>query len=153
LKDGFDVHDYERRMELAVIKLKENKRVDPHNRIKIFRFLDYAETQDLSLPRRIRYLQNLTFSEAELQPGVEALRRSAWLRWREGLHDDPVVEKIVTQLSHEERYHLAKVIVAFNEAGAPPYAILTSPLTNLLAEQASVVEKVRRLSRETELLS
>jgi site-specific recombinase XerD/ribosomal protein L37E len=60
LKDGFDVHDYKRRMELAVIKLKENKRVDLHNRIKIFRFLDFAETQGLSLPRRIRYLQNLT---------------------------------------------------------------------------------------------
>jgi hypothetical protein len=41
LKDGFDVHDYKRRMELAVIKLKENKRVDVHNRVKIFRFLDF----------------------------------------------------------------------------------------------------------------
>jgi integrase/recombinase XerD len=60
LKDGFDVHDYKRRMELAVIKLKENKRVDVDNRIKIFRFRDYAETQGIGLPRRIRYLQNLT---------------------------------------------------------------------------------------------
>jgi site-specific recombinase XerD len=60
LKDGFDVHDYKRRMELAVIKLKENKQVDVNNRIKIFRFLDYAETQGIGLPRRIRYLQNLT---------------------------------------------------------------------------------------------
>jgi len=53
LKPGFDVHDYARRMELAVQRLKENKKVSLHNRLKIFRFLDYLETQQVSLPRRV----------------------------------------------------------------------------------------------------
>ena len=60
MKQGFDVHNYARRMELAVAKLNENKQVSPHNRTKILGFLDYLETQAISLPRRIRYLQNLT---------------------------------------------------------------------------------------------
>lgn len=60
MKKGFDVHDYKRRMELAVIKLKSNRKVSLHNRFKIFRFIDYLETRETSLPRRIRYVQNMT---------------------------------------------------------------------------------------------
>jgi site-specific recombinase XerD len=61
LKAGFDhVHDYPRRMELAVKRLEENKKVSLHNRFKIFRFMDYLETRGVSQPRRIRYLVELT---------------------------------------------------------------------------------------------
>ena len=47
-------------MELAHAKLKGNKKVTLHNRLIILRFMDFLESQGLSLPRRIRYLQNLT---------------------------------------------------------------------------------------------
>jgi len=47
-------------MELATEKLKQNRKVNLHNRVKAFRFVEYLETQGVSLPRRIRYLQNLT---------------------------------------------------------------------------------------------
>jgi hypothetical protein len=60
LKAGFDIHNYPHGMELAISKLKENKKVSPHNRFKILRFRDYLKTQGVSMPRRIRYVQNLT---------------------------------------------------------------------------------------------
>jgi integrase/ribosomal protein L37E len=47
-------------MDLARKKLTANRRVSPHNRLKILEFLDYLETQEISLPRRIRYLQNMS---------------------------------------------------------------------------------------------
>ena len=47
-------------MQLAVKRLKENKKVSLHNRFKIFRFMDYLETRAVSQPRRIRYLVELT---------------------------------------------------------------------------------------------
>jgi len=50
LKKGFDIHNYKRRMELAVAKLKSNRNVNLHNRYKIFRFIDYLETRNTSLP-------------------------------------------------------------------------------------------------------
>jgi hypothetical protein len=60
MKKGFDVHDYGRRMDLARRKLTANRKVSAHNRSKILEFLDYPETQEISLPRRIRYLQNIS---------------------------------------------------------------------------------------------
>jgi integrase/ribosomal protein L37E len=60
MKEGFDVHDYGHRMELARKRLIANRKVSLRNRAKIFEFLDYLETQEISLPRRIRYLQNLS---------------------------------------------------------------------------------------------
>jgi len=90
-----------------------------------------------------------TAEEAEAQ-GVAKLTANPWLRWREGLHDDPVADKIVAQLSHEEWYHLSKAILAFDKADAAPDAVLTSSLADLPSEQHAVIEKVRRLSRENE---
>ena len=65
---GFDVHNYRHRMKLAVKKLQENNKVNSRNKVKILKFLDYIETQDVGLPRRIRYLQNLTKLAAMLGP-------------------------------------------------------------------------------------
>ena len=59
MKPGFDIHN-KRRMELAKERLKQNRKVNLHNRCKTLRFIDYLETQGVSLPRRIRYVQNLT---------------------------------------------------------------------------------------------
>jgi hypothetical protein len=75
LKQGFDVHDYGRRMELAVAKLKANRRVSLNNRLRIFRFLDYLEVQRISLPRRVRYLQNLTKAASMLNADFEKATR------------------------------------------------------------------------------
>ena len=89
--------------------------------------------------------------EEEMERGVQRLNANPWLRWREGLHDDPVVDKIVAQLSHEEWYHLSKAILAFEEANAAPDAVLTSAsetLAGLPAEQRAAIEKVRRLYEE-----
>jgi len=47
-------------MDLARKKLIAKRNVSPHNRLKIFEFLDYLETQEISLPRRIRYLQQMS---------------------------------------------------------------------------------------------
>lgn len=47
-------------MEVAQQRLRENKKVQLHNRLKILKFLDYAETQGVGLPRRIKYVFNLT---------------------------------------------------------------------------------------------
>jgi integrase len=76
MKKGFDVHDYGHRMDLARKKLTANRKVCPHNRLKIFEFLDYLETQEISLPRRIRYLQNLSKLAAILQAEFEKATRS-----------------------------------------------------------------------------
>jgi integrase/recombinase XerD len=47
-------------MHLAAQRLKQNKNVSLHNRLKIFRFLDYLESRGVTLPRRVRYLIDLT---------------------------------------------------------------------------------------------
>jgi len=60
LKVGFDAHDCPRRMELATQRLRENKKVSLCNRPKILKFMDYLESCGVSLPRRIRYLIELT---------------------------------------------------------------------------------------------
>jgi hypothetical protein len=76
MKAGFDhVHDYPRRMELALRKLRENKKVNLHNRLKFLKFLDYLETQQVSMPRRIRYAQNLTKLASMLEKDFETATR------------------------------------------------------------------------------
>jgi site-specific recombinase XerD len=76
LKAGFDhIHDYPRRMQLAVKRLKENKNVSLHNRFKIFRFLEYQETRGVSQPRRIRYLVELTRLAATLSIDFEKVTK------------------------------------------------------------------------------
>jgi integrase/recombinase XerD len=63
-------------MELAISRLKLNKKVSLHNRLKILRFRDYLETQDVSMPRRIRYIQNLTKLAAMLGKDFEKATKS-----------------------------------------------------------------------------
>ena len=55
-------------MELALKKLQESKIENEHYKEKILKFLDYIETQDVSLPRRVHYLQNLTKLARMLDP-------------------------------------------------------------------------------------
>jgi integrase len=55
-------------MELALRKLHDSDKVNPLNKVHILKFLDHVETQDVGLPRRIRYLQNLTKLAAILGP-------------------------------------------------------------------------------------
>ena len=76
MKEGFDVHDYAHRMELARKRLVANRKVSLRNRAKIFEFLDYLETQEISLPRRIRYLQNLSKLAVFLQFDFGKAKRS-----------------------------------------------------------------------------
>jgi hypothetical protein len=72
MKSGFDfVHNYPHRMELALRKLRENKKVNLHNRLKILKFLDYLETQQVGLAKRIRYTQNLTKLASMLEKDFE----------------------------------------------------------------------------------
>ena len=58
-------------MELALRKLRENKKVNLHNGLKILKFLDYLETQQVGMARRIRYVQNLTKLAAMLEKDFE----------------------------------------------------------------------------------
>jgi integrase len=76
MKEGFGVHNYGHRMELARKRLIANRKVNPRNRAKIFEFLDYLETQEISLPRRIRYLQNLSKLAAFLQSDFRKAKKS-----------------------------------------------------------------------------
>jgi len=62
-------------MDLAGKRLTANRKVSPHNKTKILEFLDYLETQKISLPRRIRCLQNLTKLAAILQLLTDLDRR------------------------------------------------------------------------------
>ena len=112
---------------------------------------DYHE-RTLDLIRRVRkkYPDMPVSFEERMERGVQRLKAYPWLRWREGLHADPVVDKIVAQLSHEEQYHLSKAILAFKKADAAPDAVLTSSLADLPSDQHAVIEKVRRLCRENE---
>lgn len=92
----------------------------------------------------------LTVQEQE-EAGVARLDANPWLRWREGMEDDPVVDKIVAQLSYEEQYHLSGAILAFEKANTAPDAVLTSSpeiLAGLPAEQRAAIQKVRRLYEE-----
>jgi hypothetical protein len=63
-------------MELARRKLAANRKVSPHNKAKILEFLDCVETQEISLPRRIRYLQNMSKLAAILQVDFEKATKS-----------------------------------------------------------------------------
>ena len=63
-------------MDLARKKLIAKRNVSPHNRLKIFEFLDYLETQEISLPRRIRYLQQMSKLAAFLQVDFRKATRS-----------------------------------------------------------------------------
>ncbi len=76
MKQGFDVYDYGHQMDLARKRLTTNRKVSPHNRAKIFEFLDYLETQEISLPRRIRYLHNMSKLAAFLQTDFKKATRS-----------------------------------------------------------------------------
>jgi hypothetical protein len=76
MKKGFDIHDFNRRMELAQAGLRRNQNVSIHNRLKIQGFLDYLETQEVGLPRRIRYLLNLGKFAAMLQTDFEKATRT-----------------------------------------------------------------------------
>jgi hypothetical protein len=76
MKEGFDVHDYGHRMELARKRLITNRKVSLRNRAKIFELLDYLETQEISLLRRIRYLQNLSKLAVFLQFDFGKAKRS-----------------------------------------------------------------------------
>ena len=59
MKSGFDVHDFDHRMRIALQRMRENRRVSLHNRLKILKFLDYQETQGVGIARRIKYVFNL----------------------------------------------------------------------------------------------
>ena len=63
-------------MDLARKKLTANRKVSIHNRLKILEFLDYLETQEISLPRRTRYLQNMSKLAAILQVDFEEATKS-----------------------------------------------------------------------------
>jgi len=63
-------------MDLARKKLTANRKVSIHNRSKILEFLDYLETQEISLPRRTRYLQNMSKLAAILQVDFEEATKS-----------------------------------------------------------------------------
>jgi len=63
-------------MELAVKRLKENKKISLHNRYKIFRFMDHLETRGVSPPRRIRYLVELTRLASMLHVDFEKASRN-----------------------------------------------------------------------------
>ena len=52
MKNGFDVHDNKRLMELTIQKLKENRKVNLHNRLETLRFIDYLESQNIGPPGR-----------------------------------------------------------------------------------------------------
>jgi hypothetical protein len=100
---------------------------------------------------RVKYPDMPLTPEEEMEQGVQRLNANPWLRWREGLDADPVVDKIVAQLSHEEQYHLSKAILALEEANTAPDAVLTSfseTLAGLPAEQGAAIMKVRRLYEE-----
>ncbi|HXZ98262.1 MAG TPA: hypothetical protein VED24_02725 [Candidatus Acidoferrum sp.] len=106
MKPGFDIHNYPHRMELAISRLKLNKKVSLHNRLKILRFRDYLETQDVNMARRMRYIQNLTKLTAMLGKSLESNQeryRSSNPRPRtldlNRLHKEPVQDHDETILS------------------------------------------------------
>jgi integrase/recombinase XerD len=63
-------------MDLARKRLTTNRKVSPHNRLKILEFLDYLETREISLPRRIRYLQNMSKLAAMLHVNFSQATKS-----------------------------------------------------------------------------
>jgi len=62
-------------MELALGKLRKNKKVNLHNRLKILKFLEYLGTQQVGMARRIRYVQNLTKFAGILEKDLESDQR------------------------------------------------------------------------------
>lgn len=51
-----DIHNYDRRLELGVAQLAEDKNLTPSNRKSIQEFLKFAQADGLSVPRQVRYL-------------------------------------------------------------------------------------------------
>lgn len=59
MKSGFDVHDFDHRMRIALQRMRVNRRVSLRNRLKILKFFDYQETQGVGIAGRIKYAFNL----------------------------------------------------------------------------------------------
>lgn len=78
--------------------------------------------------------------EEEVEAIVERLKRNPWLRWCEGLHDDPVVDKIMMDLTLSERVELSAAIRALESA----------TVETLPPNQQAAWEKARQLYRELE---
>jgi hypothetical protein len=78
-----DMHDYERRLEHALIALHEDKFVSKKNKQTILSCIRYRNTQGPSIPRQVHYIVSLrklaklfegkSFSEAEKQELVHVI--------------------------------------------------------------------------------
>jgi hypothetical protein len=55
-----DIHNMERRYGNAVRNLLGHQRIPQENKEKILQFVEHCQAQDLSLARRLFYLQRLT---------------------------------------------------------------------------------------------
>ncbi len=54
-----DIHHYNRRLELALSRLKENKSVSNRSKEVILSYVDFRNAQGLSIPRQVRYIFTL----------------------------------------------------------------------------------------------
>ncbi len=54
-----DIHHYNRRLELALYRLKENKSVSNRSKEAILSYVDFRNAQGLSIPRQVRYIFTL----------------------------------------------------------------------------------------------
>jgi tRNA 2-selenouridine synthase SelU len=61
-----DIHNIQRRYENAVRNILGHQRIPQENKQKILGFLEHCQAQDLSLARRLFYLQRLTIIAATL---------------------------------------------------------------------------------------
>jgi len=55
MKSGFDVYGFDNRMRIALQRMRVNRPVSLHNRLKILKFLDDQETEGVGIARRIKY--------------------------------------------------------------------------------------------------
>jgi integrase/recombinase XerD len=55
-----DIHHYERRLELALLNLRENNSLLEDNKNTIQSYLLYRQAQGLSIPRQVRYIFTIT---------------------------------------------------------------------------------------------
>ena len=82
-----DIHNMERRYGNAVRNLLDHERIPQASKEKILQFLEHCQAQDLSLARRLFYLQRLTIIAATL--GKTSLRDA----------DRADLERILSQIS------------------------------------------------------
>jgi len=87
-----DIYNYPRRLQLALHKLKENRRISATNRQVILRFHEKSVADGLSAPRLVRYIHILSKLAEKLQKPFGRARQEDIVRLVAEVESEPLAD-------------------------------------------------------------